>query len=120
MKRSMTIIKIGYNNLCFENADDAIEVYKLISCSVPIDSNYGALPDGRKGISWVRESDLSISLNRVDEKIIELRHTMAEMKERAEAKNDIDIDAEVTTTDEMIAITHAPKLLASEDEVDFF
>lgn len=89
MKKSYSVVSAGYNRFVFKTHDKAIEFYKILSAAIPVGNCYGALPDGRKDISYIVEKDVSISIERIDASAMELEFTREELQEKEKKKDDI-------------------------------
>jgi hypothetical protein len=95
MKNAYTIVTVGYNHFAFKTMEAAMEFYRMVASSAPVDTHYGDLPDGRKGVRFIREELRHLEMSQVDEKEVEIRFTAKELQERAEAKGDIDGDVKL-------------------------
>jgi|ERR1035437_293419 hypothetical protein len=110
MKYACTIVKIGYHTtFAFKTTDEAIEFYRLVSASMPVESHYGALPDGRKDVRYIRADNETLELEQILLKNIELNFTEKELKEQAEANDDVDGVVEI------ISVTDAPKEIGCDE-----
>jgi hypothetical protein len=103
MKKAYTIIQIGYNRFVFPDTETALQAYRMISGSIPVESVYSELPDGRKGINWIRDDSLSIGLETVGASAVELEFTKEELQAQVDARKDVEADMK------LIDITDAPR-----------
>lgn len=114
------LVSIGYHKLAFKDKDSAMELYRLLSDSVPVTSFYfGTLevtvPEHLKNIDLVRESDVEIELKRVDaSRISDL--TKEEFKEKCKPVP-TEIDGEVSLVDE-VDVRLIGSDVAEPDDVD--
>jgi hypothetical protein len=109
MRNQITVVQVGYNSFAFPTADAALEFYRLLSNTVPLESNYGALADGRKGIELIRSETVNVTLRQYQTEEIELNQTKEQIKEGVEKRADVDVHA--TEKAEI-------RLISSDNEVE--
>lgn len=104
MKNALTIVSIGYHGkFAFNDMQTAIQFFQLVGQSIPLDSNYGELPDGRKGVVWIREDSPHLALEQVSADKVELEFTKEQLRARAEAKDDVE------STVRLVDVSTAPR-----------
>lgn len=92
---NFTMVKVGYNNLMFEKAADAMAFYSLMASAVPVEQRNGPFPGQSeekvgKYTSQYCRTDCELSMQQVNSKNVSAAYTFEELKERAADRADLE------------------------------
>ena len=106
-----TIVKIGYTNIVFDDAETGLRFYAMLTKGTPVttipyipyNGTEFKVPPSLEEIAWVRDNDADVELKQVDETKFALHWTEAEFKEKCRVQP-TEIDGHAQLVEEPLKI----------------